>query len=334
MYPRPIVILRDGARLDIDQHTNSDKGVDASASPGEGAGRGVEAAGTEGWRFIVAAVGVLAISALGAETLPVLVGAMMDGLGLDAVRVGRIASVEMGAQALAALGLAPRIDRLDRRRLIVAAGCVAVLAHLGSARASSETEILALRGLAGLAEGTALAVVNAALAASRNPDRTYAAVALAGGILVAGLMGVLPLASEAWQHAGAFVLLAAAVLLALPAAARIPRGPRVGRGDVPSTKASAERPTARTSMAAAARPSPTRMLINAATSSGSANKSRSLWSWACFSSVCPGGLMKCQAHPPEMTKDGVSQSSSGHLSRSSWRASSITWRRIGSQASP
>lgn len=179
------------------------------------------------------------------HVLPFLVGSLMDGIGLDARHAGLLASAEMGTMALGALAVAPRVGRLSRRALALAASAALLVLHGSSAASDSFAQLFFLRALAGLAEGCLYAVAAAAVAASIAPTRVYARVEGAGTLLWSGLFLIVPQAVALWQQRGAFgalfviTLCCAPLLYWLPA--RPPREAEVGGADwtlwTPSTLA-------------------------------------------------------------------------------------------------
>ena len=53
------------------------------------------------------------------NVLPLLIGSLIDGFGLDEVGAGILGSLELGGLAIASLLLAPRVDRMSRRHLAI-----------------------------------------------------------------------------------------------------------------------------------------------------------------------------------------------------------------------
>ena len=116
-------------------------------------------------------VGALGAGLIGFNALPIVVGALVDGAGLEPSRAGWLGSLELAGMAVSALMLAPRIGTLSLRRLGLGAALLAALAHGLSAWVDGFVALAALRLLAGLGEGAIVGVGNALIAASRAPDR-------------------------------------------------------------------------------------------------------------------------------------------------------------------
>ena len=169
------------------------------------------------------AASVVAVSVT--HMLPFLVGSLMDGIGLDARRAGLLASAEMGAMAVGALAVAPRIGHLSRKALAIGASAALLLLHGSSALLDGFGQLLLLRALAGLAEGCLYAVAAAAVAASIAPTRVYAWVEAGGTLLWSVLFLIVPQAVALWQQRGAFGTLFVITLCCLPLLSWLPAHP-------------------------------------------------------------------------------------------------------------
>jgi predicted MFS family arabinose efflux permease len=158
-------------------------------------------------------------------TLPLWVGATVEGLGASERAVALVASIELGCLALASLVAAPRLARASRRALALAGLLVLALGNAGAALAASLATLVLARALAGVGAGVAMAAVNATAAGAAVPERTYALVFVLGGAGCAVLMLAMPLWSEPYGTAGAFGVLLAATLVVAPLAAWMPPHP-------------------------------------------------------------------------------------------------------------
>jgi predicted MFS family arabinose efflux permease len=177
-------------------------------------------------RALAAMAGASLAAGAGNLTLPLWLGASVEGLGASERAVALVASAELGCLALASLVAAPRLARASRRTLALAGLLTLALGNAGAALAGSIAALALARALAGLGAGVAMAAVNAAAAGTRLPERTYALVFVLGGAGCAGLMLAMPRLSEPYGTAGAFGVLLAATLAVLPLAAWMPaRGP-------------------------------------------------------------------------------------------------------------
>jgi predicted MFS family arabinose efflux permease len=170
---------------------------------------------------VVAAAGA---GLIGFDTLPVVLGAIVDGTGIDEGRAGRIASLELGSMAVAALVLAPRVSGVSLRGLALGSAAIAAAAHAASMLADGFAALAALRSIAGLAEGALVAAGNALIATSVDPDRLAARMQIVAGSAGALLLVALPNVVAAAGHRGAFAAMALLVLACTPILAWMPRG--------------------------------------------------------------------------------------------------------------
>jgi predicted MFS family arabinose efflux permease len=174
--------------------------------------------------LLVCVVAAAGAGLLGFDTLPVVLGAIVDGLGLDAGGAGKIASLELGGMAVAALVLAPRVSGVSLRGLALVAAGIAAAAHAISMLVEGFAALAVLRAIAGLAEGALVAAGNALIATSVDPDRLAARMQIVAGSAGALLLVVLPHVVAIGGHRGAFGLMALIVLACMPLLAWMPRG--------------------------------------------------------------------------------------------------------------
>jgi MFS family permease len=183
-------------------------------------------------------LGVLAaygIGLSGANTMPLLLGALMDALALDSQSGGFLGTLELVAGALGSLVLAPRAATVPRRRLALVGGALAVSGYFLSAAVSGYTAIALVRVATGVCCGVVLAAGNAAAAASKDPDRLFALVAFLAGVAATVLLWTLPYAVVPWGYAGGFALLGIVCLVALPLFWWLPAAPGVPeQGEFPT----------------------------------------------------------------------------------------------------
>ncbi len=163
------------------------------------------------------------LALLGSYTLPVIVGAVMDGLGFDARRAGLIGAAEVSAMAVASLLVAPLVGSMSVRR--VALVCVAVIAtvNLLSMIPADFYTLLGLRLIVGVAAGTLYATVVAAIAGSPDPDRLYASVTMVVTLVTGALFMLLPWAIDFAGHRGVFCMFAAIAVAVGPLVLPLPR---------------------------------------------------------------------------------------------------------------
>lgn len=126
----------------------------------------------ESWSLVFsAAAAAYGVGLLGLWALPFLISAIIHDLALDEAQAGLLMSAEFGFTMLASLLVAPFMGRAPRRTLALVGTVVAIAANIASANIGDIYALAAVRCLAGLGAGLALACGNAAVSSARHPDR-------------------------------------------------------------------------------------------------------------------------------------------------------------------
>ncbi len=147
---------------------------------------------------------------------PEIMHTLIGSSGFSESSAGLIVSVELIAVAFTSFALAPVIARLAIKSSCYLAGFIAIVCHFGSTSADSIQMLVIARLLAGFAEGLILAVANAALASTADPDRSYGLLAtwnVASGV---ALLAVMPPLIRAYGQAGVFAAIGFACVLMWP----------------------------------------------------------------------------------------------------------------------
>jgi predicted MFS family arabinose efflux permease len=165
------------------------------------------------------------IGVLGVDTMPLMIGALMDDLSWSEARVGLLGSAELIAGALVSILVAHRMGRISRRALALAGAALVIAGYLISAAVAGYAALTAARLVVGLGSGAILAAGNAAIAASRDPDRLYARMSVISGLAIAAVIGLLPLALRPWGYAGGFLVLGLLALACTPLVLWLPPDP-------------------------------------------------------------------------------------------------------------
>ena len=181
-------------------------------------------------RLIVAVVAAFVVAYTCENVLPLLIGSLIDGFGLDEVGAGVLGSLELGGLAAASLLLAPRVDRMSRRHLAVYGAIAACTGHGLSALVDSFPVLMLARIVAGLGEGAVIAAANSAAASARDPDRLFAQATVLGGLVFAAALVVLPYVIAPWGHSGGFGAIVVISLLFLPFLFWLPTIPEAAAG--------------------------------------------------------------------------------------------------------
>jgi predicted MFS family arabinose efflux permease len=161
-------------------------------------------------------VAAFSVAYAGENALPLLLGSLVDGFGLDEASAGVLGSLELGGLAVSSLLLAPRVDRMSRRQLAVWGAIAACAGHGLSALTDSFSMLAVARFAAGLGEGATIAAANSAAASARDPDRLFAEATVLGGLVAAAFLVSLPYAIEPWGHSGGFGGVVVLSLLCMP----------------------------------------------------------------------------------------------------------------------
>ncbi len=194
---------------------------------------------TDSAALLAAVTAAYTIGVLGGNLQPLLIGALIDSLHMDASRAGLLGSIELAAVATASFIVAPRIGRVPRRSLILLGAAAAAAAYGASALPQSFAAFIPLRVLAGAGAGVVLAVGNATVSACRHPDRVFARMTLAGTVLITIVLALLPLLITRFAYRGGYIGMAVLCLLLLPLFAWIPDLPPAAEvhGDAPMSQA-------------------------------------------------------------------------------------------------
>jgi MFS family permease len=171
----------------------------------------------------VVTVGVLMIVGLLAPySVPFVIGAVSEGLGLDVQRAGMLGTVEILGLAVSAMYCARLVSRYPMRRVAVLAIVATVFAQLASALSNSFEGLLVFRTLVGISQGVLLALVNILIARSRAPDVLYGRVLCLASIGYTLMLISLPYALKFNEQEGLFLALAAMSMLGVIWANKLP----------------------------------------------------------------------------------------------------------------
>lgn len=166
--------------------------------------------------LLLGVLGTTGIGLLGSNTMPVFVGSLLEGFGLDESGVGLLGSIELSGVALGSLAVTPLVKRRSRRAMALLGVALAGAGFLTAFATGGASALGLARFGAGLGCGIALASGNAAGSAHSDPDRLFARVALFGGAISAVILGLLPLVVSAWGFRGGYLALTGICVLAVP----------------------------------------------------------------------------------------------------------------------
>jgi predicted MFS family arabinose efflux permease len=156
--------------------------------------------------------------------LPVWVGVLISGYGLDPQQAGGLATLFLVGAVSGSLFIAPRSSRLPTRATAAVGFAIAALAFGAVSLVTDYALMALLHVVAGLAAATALSVTHATIGGSSNPHRLFAIVGFALGVFGILFMGGVPKIVEAvgaaalfWSFAGIMAFAALVAALGFPA---------------------------------------------------------------------------------------------------------------------
>ena len=172
---------------------------------------------------VLALAAAVFISWQGVMAVPIQIGALIDGMGLNEQQAGLLGTLEITALSLVPILLAVRIGRWSKPRVALA-GAVAVLAGQAlSAFTDSYAMLAALRMLTGVGAGFIYGAACASIAGHQRGDQMLAWGIAAGQTALAAMLIGLPFSESYGHHRGVFITLALLVLVFFPLLSRIPQ---------------------------------------------------------------------------------------------------------------
>nr|WP_315392609.1 MFS transporter [uncultured Duganella sp.] len=124
--------------------------------------------------------------------LPVWVGALIAGYGLDPQRAGALATLFLLGAVASSLVCAPRFHRVRSGAVAVGGFTLAAAAFAGVSVTTDYTFMALLHALAGAAAGAALSMTHGTIGRCRNPHRMFALAGLGLGVFAIVFLGSMP----------------------------------------------------------------------------------------------------------------------------------------------
>lgn len=174
-------------------------------------------------QFQIACIAAFGVGYLGSYSAAVINPWILAQTPLDEPAVGVLGSIELLLLALFSLVLAPLAPRVSYRGLAIAGCAAATFGYVLSSQTVAFGPMAAARVIMGIGAGIAIVAVNAAVAASDDPDRRFAMIYAVGGIVAAAYVVGLPLGLARWGYQGGFAICALMCLMALPFCLYLPR---------------------------------------------------------------------------------------------------------------
>ncbi|MCL2656302.1 MAG: MFS transporter [Betaproteobacteria bacterium] len=178
----------------------------------------------DNWGLLLAAfASAYGIGLLAMLVLPFMIGATMNGLGLDESQAGLLGTAEFLAVMVGSLALAPFVGKIPRRTVATLGACLAIGGNVASMFAGSYETLLILRPIVGFGCGLALAVGNATVASVENSEKLAGQMSVLFVVLMVVAMESFAYVSERWGYVGVYGALAGFMLLLVGFLAKLPR---------------------------------------------------------------------------------------------------------------
>ena len=158
----------------------------------------------------------------GAFTLPLQLGALIDGLGLTPAQAGLLGAFEVSTMALTTMVIAAKLSKWSLARVAFGGILLAAIAQFLSAAMEGYAAIAVCRVLVGIGCGSSLGAGLAAGSVSSEPERTFAWALTLKVLGIAILYVILPLSVSFGYYKGFYATLGLVMLVLLPAVTRLP----------------------------------------------------------------------------------------------------------------
>ena len=168
------------------------------------------------------AAAALFLGLMGVYTVPLQIGALVDGVGLSPANAANLGSAELLAVALTTMVLGPRISLFKLSALATTGAVTVAAAQVGTAMLDNMAGLLVARVVVGIGSGCALAAVTAAIATSSDPDRLYGRAFAVMSLGFAIFLAALPYAATGDSHAGLFAALGVTALMLIACVRALP----------------------------------------------------------------------------------------------------------------
>ena len=177
---------------------------------------------TEQWRLYLVVSAGSVFGYLSAFLMPVLAGPFIDAFKFNEQELGIIFSLELSGVAVAAILTALRTHTANLRTLGIAGAFIACLGHFLSLVTDSVGLFGLTRLLAGIGEGTVLAVTFAAAARATVPERAFAISQITVTIIAMVSFIMVPRLSIFWEYRAGIAVLLVSLLIFAPAMLVLP----------------------------------------------------------------------------------------------------------------
>ena len=162
---------------------------------------------------LVVSLTIGAITAwLGAELMPLTMGVLTDGFKFSLEHAGVLLSVEMTGAAALSLLISPFVGKMSLRKLALIGGLIALSGQSMTAMATGYVPVGVFRFITGAGYGIMSAVLFAAVARTKEPERLMGLMTVALALFGSFIMVLLPYVISGFGSRAYFWGLAALVL--------------------------------------------------------------------------------------------------------------------------
>jgi predicted MFS family arabinose efflux permease len=164
--------------------------------------------------LLLLAVGVgMGLAHMSTSTMPLQIGALMDGAHRTAAQAGYFGFAQVAALAFSMVMMAGWVDRVPPWQTAISGCVLIVVANLGLFSVGGFAAQLAFGAAAGCGYGAVFSAAIAAAAATAEPDRVYAIGNGGALMVVVSVMSSIPAVDHAKGPRGIFLAIAAAALV-------------------------------------------------------------------------------------------------------------------------
>lgn len=156
------------------------------------------------------------LGVLSANSLPLLIGALLDGLAINDVQAGALGTLELLAVAGATFALASKAGQIASVKLALVGTLIAIVGQLTSTLTDNFYLLLLTRVIVGAGLGCAYAAAAMAAATTKNPDRAVGYGNTTALVAVALYLPVLAIIIARFGYKGAYVGLGVLCFILIP----------------------------------------------------------------------------------------------------------------------
>ena len=166
------------------------------------------------------------------QGMPVLVGSMVDTLGVNEQQAGWLASADLGGMTVASIATSYLVTRLNRRHQAMTGIIIAIVTILLSTQLGEFNTLFPMRVLSGIGSGLCVATGIACLAGAHHTARNFSILLFAQVAINAVQLYTYPTLSARWGVDAIYLSFCRFFLCGIPILRWIPRFASEGAHDV------------------------------------------------------------------------------------------------------